>query len=267
MSKADKPATDTTASVAPLAAPNVVTFKAVDYAFQGPDTIKAGETTVRLETVPGKEIHQVAIFRIDSGKTFDDVTAAMKKPNAPQPKWFVEVAGVNAPTPGQTAEVTAMFDAGRYMLMCMIPSPDGVPHMMKGMVKPLVVTGPAIAAAEPKADVNLTLTDYDFVQAAPMTAGTHMVRVENTASQPHEVFVIRVAPGKSAQDLVKWVEKMQGPPPAQPMGGVTGLATGGHAYFPVTFESGATYAFVCFLPDAKDGKPHTAHGMVKEFKT
>lgn len=261
--KADKPATDSTSGA--LAAPNVVTFKAVDYAFQGPDTIAAGTTTFRMET-GGKELHQLAIFRIDSGKTFDDVTTAMKNPNGPPPKWFVELAGVNAMAPGQTAEITTGVDAGRYMLLCMIPSPDGTPHMMKGMVKPLVVTGTAVAAAEPKADVRMTLTDYEFATPTPIAAGQHMIRVENTASQAHEVFVVRLAPGRSAQDLVRWVEKMQGPPPAEPMGGVTGLATGGHAYFPVKFEAGSTYAFLCFLPDARDGKPHVAHGMVKEFK-
>jgi len=260
---ADKPAADTTA-VAP-AAPNVVTFKAVDFAFQGPDTIPAGLTTIRMDA-GGKELHQLSIFRIDSGKTYDEVKGALKNPNGPPPKWFVEVVGVNPPVPGHTAEVTANLDAGRYMMLCFIPSPDGVPHMAKGMVKPLTVVGTAVAAAEPKADVQMTLTDYDFVLSTPFTAGQHTIRVVNTAPQAHEVFLVRLAPGKSAQDLVKWVDKMQGPPPAEPMGGVTGLASGGYAYFPAQLEAGGSYALLCFLPDAKDGKPHVMHGMVKEFK-
>ena len=261
---ADQPTTDSATASAALAAPNVVTFKAVDYAFAGPDTIRAGLTTVRMQT-GGKEMHQISIFRIDSGKTVADVNAAMKNPNAP-PAWFKEVAGVNAPAPGLAAEVTMNLDAGNYMLLCFIPSPDGVPHVAKGMVKPLTVTGTAVAAAEPKADVVMKLSDYAFDMSAPATAGQHMIRVENSASQAHEVFIVKLEPGKNAKDLVSWVEKMQGPPPAVPLGGMTGLATGGHAYFPVTFESGGSYALLCFLPDAKDGKPHIAHGMVKEFK-
>ena len=260
---ADKPAADTTAAT--TAAPNVVTFKAVDFAFQGPDTIPAGLTTVRMDA-GGKELHQLAIFRIDSGKTYDEVSAALKKPNAPPPKWLVETVGVNPPVPGRVAEVTANLDAGRYIMLCLIPSPDGVPHMAKGMTKPLTVTGTAVAAAEPKADVQMTLTDYDFVLSTPFTAGQHTIGVVNTAPQAHEVFLVRLAPGKSAKDLVKWVDKMQGPPPAEPMGGVAGLATGGHAYFPAQLEAGGNYALLCFLPDAKDGKPHVMHGMVKEFK-
>jgi hypothetical protein len=125
--------------------------------------------------------------------------------------------------------------------------------------------GHLLERAEP--DVEMKLSDYAFETPTALTAGQHMIRVENSASQAHEVFVVRLAPGKTAKDLVNWVEKMQGPPPAEPMGGVTGLATGGHAFFPVKFEPGSTYALLCFLPDAKDGKPHVAHGMVKEFKT
>jgi len=33
---------------------------------------------------------------------------------------------------------------------------------------------------------------------------------------------------------------------------------------PTTFTAG-DYALLCFVPDAKDGKPHLAHGMVKQF--
>ena len=30
----------------------------------------------------------------------------------------------------------------------------------------------------------------------------------------------------------------------------------------MTFEPGS-YALICFVPDAKDGKPHAMHGMLK----
>jgi hypothetical protein len=26
------------------------------------------------------------------------------------------------------------------------------------------------------------------------------------------------------------------------------------------------YGLICFVPDAKDGKPHLAHGMMQDFK-
>ena len=42
------------------------------------------------------------------------------------------------------------------------------------------------------------------------------------------------------------------------------MATGGVAYLPVDLPAG-NYALLCFIPDAKDGKPHLEHGMVKPF--
>ena len=48
------------------------------------------------------------------------------------------------------------------------------------------------------------------------------------------------------------------------VGGVSGLATGMYGDFTENFTPGH-YAFVCFVPDTRDGKPHIEHGMVKEF--
>ena len=36
-------------------------------------------------------------------------------------------------------------------------------------------------------------------------------------------------------------------------------------YFTADLTPG-NYALLCFVPDAKDGKPHLEHGMVKQFK-
>jgi hypothetical protein len=90
------------------------------------------------------------------------------------------------------------------------------------------------------------------------------VRVRNAAAQPHEVFVARLAPGKTAQDALAWLEKMQGRRRSSRWAGVVGLATGMANDIALDLAPGE-YAFFCFLPDAKDGKPHVAHGMVRQF--
>ena len=240
---------------------NVVTVKATDHAFEAPDTIEAGLTTVRLEA-GGKELHHVSIIRLDSGRTIDDFTKAMK-PHAPFPGWAVEVGGPNPPRPGGVSEATLNFEPGNYVFVCLVPSPDGTPHVAKGMITPVTVTGSAVAATEPAPTIEMKLTDYAFGLSKPLTAGEHLIRVENGASQAHEVVLVRLAPGKTVQDLAAWVEKMQGPPPGEPLGGVAGLGSGQHAYFPATLEEGE-YGLLCFIPDARDGKPHVAHGMMHQ---
>ena len=47
------------------------------------------------------------------------------------------------------------------------------------------------------------------------------------------------------------------------MGGTVGLSQGRTNYVHVDLEP-AEYALLCFLPDAKDGKPHVLHGMLKQ---
>jgi hypothetical protein len=245
-------------------APNVVVVKTSDYAFDAPDSVRAGLTTLRLVTNAGHEMHQVGLIRLDSGKTPADFGSAMKTPG-PMPKWAVEVAGVNPPAPGQTAEATLNLQPGHYLLVCFVPSPDGVPHVAKGMSRPLDVTGPAVAAAPLPGDVEIKLTDYAFGVSKPLTAGAHVIRVVNDGQQTHEVMVIRLAPGKTVAQVGAWVEKMDGPPPGEPLSGVAGLGVGQSASFPLTLTPGE-YGLICFVPDAKDGKPHFVHGMMHQFK-
>jgi hypothetical protein len=250
-------------STVATAAPNVLLVKTRDYAFDAPDSVRAGLTTIRLVTNPGHELHQVGLIRLDSAKTPANLFDAMKS-QGPLPKWAVEIAGVNPPAPGQTAEATVALEPGNYLLVCLVPSPDGVPHIAKGMSRPLVVTGAHVATTPIAGDVEIKLTDYAFGLSAPLTAGNHVIRVVNRAQQTHEVQVVRLAPGKTAADVARWVEKMDGPPPGEPLSGVAGLGVGESASFPLTLTPGE-YALLCFIPDAKDGKPHVAHGMMQQF--
>lgn len=44
----------------------------------------------------------------------------------------------------------------------------------------------------------------------------------------------------------------------------SGVTRGYRVWFPLKPEPGR-FAMFCFVPDAKGGKPHLLHGMVKEF--
>ncbi|HEX5872403.1 MAG TPA: plastocyanin/azurin family copper-binding protein [Longimicrobium sp.] len=248
----------------PAATANLVTITATEFAFAAPASVPAGLTTVRV-IAQGAEFHHVQLVRLDPGHTVDELMQATSQPHAPIPAWAHFVGGPNAPAPGGgQSEATLELKAGEYALVCLIPSRDGVPHMMKGMVKPLTVTPAEEIAPLPAADVRLTLRDYSFEFAPELAAGRHTVRVENAAAQPHEVVLMKLAPGKTAQDLMAWMQTEQGPPPAMPMGGTTLLSTGESNNITVDVEPGE-YALLCFVPDAKDGKPHVAHGMVRQI--
>ena len=263
--KGEAPA-DTTASAAPAAAaaPNMVTFTATEFAFQGPDTIPAGLTMFHLNAA-GQELHHLQLIKLEEGKTYADFEAAMKV-KGPPPSWVVQYGGVNPPVPGGMAIATQTMEPGNYAVVCFVEGADRVAHLNKGMMRPLVVKEtPGANMTEPTADVTLTLNDYSFTLSKPLAAGRQMIKVENAAAQPHEVVLVQLAPGKTIQDLSKWVFDMKGPPPGKPIGGIPGFMKGKNTYFDASLEPGE-YGMICFVPDAKDGKPHFEHGMMQQFK-
>ena len=255
---ADHAAANTSADASPT-----VTVTATDFAFDGPAAIPAGMTTMTMVN-RGQEMHQVQLVRLAEGKTANDLAAAFKQPG-PQPAWAVSVGGPNAAAPGGSSQATFMLTPGNYVMICAVPSPDHVPHFGKGMMRPLTVTAAQnVANPTPQSDITVTMTEYAFNLSAPLTAGTHTLHIINQGKQDHELFVVRFAPGKSVKDLAAWVDNQVGPPPAYPLGGLTAMANGHDGFFTVNLTPG-NYALLCFIPDAKDGKPHAAYGMTKEF--
>lgn len=251
----------------PAATPAVVhemSISGADFAFHTPDTIPAGLTHVVFAN-NGPGFHHVQFVRLDSGKTLADLQEALKKPGPP-PGWAVFSPGPNAPDPGTSSNATVEFTAGNWAIICLVDQPGGVPHFAKGMVHRLTVTpSTGAVAAMPAADVTVELVDYAFSLSKPLVAGKQIVNVVARGAQPHEVEILRFEPGKTLDDLMKWFARPEGPPPAHGVGGTSAQLPGQPAQFTVDLVPGA-YALVCFIPDAKDGKPHLAHGMVHSFK-
>jgi uncharacterized cupredoxin-like copper-binding protein len=246
--------------------PNVVTVTARDFAFELPASIPAGVTTFRFVN-KGALAHHMTIVRLDEGRTaVEALKAVMAVGRGPRPEWMHPVGGPQSAKPGIEANATVLLEPGNYLVFCEVPGPDPVAHYMKGMAKALTVTGPAHAGALPTADVALSLTDYAFTFAHPLTRGRHTVAVTNHGAQVHMVVINRFPPGQTLDDFVAWANNPQGRPgPGYTMGGVTEIPPGGTVTFTRNFIPGH-YGMICFTPDTKDGKPHFLHGMQKEFE-
>ena len=245
------------------ASPHVVNVVTREYQFEMPDTVPSGPTLFHL-TNEGTQLHHVTLIKLEQGKSLHDFTSL---PPGPFPAWAVFMGGPNVPTPngGQDQDIVDL-SPGHYAVICLVPGPDGKPHMMNGMIKALTVTKASEAAKMPENDLTLTLTNYKFTLSKPLTAGKHMIRVVNKGGQPHEAVIFKLENGKTGQDIFKWVGGgLQGPPPAMPVGGISPESPGKNNLVPVDLTAG-NYALICFVPDAKDGQPHAAHGMIYDFK-
>jgi hypothetical protein len=265
---------------APGPRPNVVTVTAMDYAFEAPAQVPAGLTMFQV-LMRGDQPHHVVIARLEGGRTAADLVDALR-PGSPFPEWATFVGGPNAADPGGTANAMLVLEPGDYALLCFVDIPEHRPHFTRGMFRDLKVvprtaadtatdTGTAAVTAPdevpdlPPGDVTMRLVDYDFDIRGELRPGLTTFRVENSASQPHEVFLFALERGATAQQALAWLENPQGPPPFSAQGGVTFLSAGQANNFSVNLRPG-DYGLICFIPDATDGRPHFAHGMIKQVR-
>ncbi|MGQ0539379.1 MAG: hypothetical protein ACT4R6_10560 [Gemmatimonadaceae bacterium] len=270
---AERQTTDSAAASAEIqSGVNTIALTARDFSFQAPDTVPAGPTRFQM-TNAGQEPHHVIVVHLDSGKTVGEFLRETK--GEVPPPWAHMMGGPIAPLPGGPATATTVnLVPGKYALICVIPTADGMPHVAKGMVRELTVTqtdrdpdldpDPAAAAVPITATTTLTLADYSFALSTPLTAGKQVIRVVNTASQPHEVVIVRLAAGKTVGDVAAWAEKPAGPPPADVVGGASFVMGTVENFIDVELTPGE-YGLLCFVPDAKDGKPHVVHGMLSQI--
>jgi hypothetical protein len=255
---------------ADAAAAPLIKVTATDYAFDVPATISGGLVDMTLDNT-GKEPHFAAFAQPAEGKSIEDVRASLtalasgQPPSGPPP--FVEYMALGTVDPGGQSRLTGNLPAGKYILFCMLPSPDGVLHTAKGMMTEVEATGGS-SGDLPKTDFTIPAFDFALGIAPPFEAGTNSVTLENRGKQIHEIDLVELAPGKTVEDMVAWAAKLEGPPPGRFLGGPAvrdGLSV------TTTFEmrSGTRYALVCIVPDSlSDGKPHITKGMyTPEFQT
>lgn len=242
---------------APVAAPPVVNIGMRDFAFDAPASIAAGPTTFKATNL-GKNPHHAILIKLGNGKTAADLLAALSKPGAP-PAWATLMGG-----PQENTAVTIDMTPGNYIWICMIPLADGTPHLMKGMMKAFTVRANKSPARVPVADINVTMQDYTWTFSKPLSVGSHVLKVAVAPGQPHELVIWKLHAGKVLSDLAAWGAKLDGPPPADIVGGVSPMQAGMSNVEGVKLTPG-NYVLMCFLPDAKDGQEHFKHGMVQEL--
>lgn len=246
---------------APAGGPAEVAVTLGDFTIDVPATVPAGPVRFTA-TNTGAEEHQMALVRLAEGETVDDVLAAV---GADPVAAFEDLAFVGGPqgvAPGGTQAMEVDLPAGRYAALCFIPSPDGVPHVMKGMVTELE----AVTAELPEPVAEIALGEYQFVVPDDLPA-TGPVRVINNGAITHELAIYRVADGHTFDEAKGFFldrASAEGPPPVTAAGGVTPIKPGTSVLVDLDLQPG-TYVFICFLPTA-DGSDHLHEGMVAEVQ-
>jgi plastocyanin len=238
-----------------------VTVTAHEFAFDAPDSIMAGPTTIRFVS-HGRQQHVLQFEKLASGHTTSDFARAFNAHEAMP--WVTNVGGVGTVSPGAEAAATLDLTPGQYVMVCDIADTDGTRHSAKGMIRGLVVVDERTRVAMPTPDIVLDLSDYAFTLSKPLTAGAHVVRVRNAGPQSHMALLWRLDNGKSVADVTRWINGGPGSAPMTTMGGVPDLDRGQSAEMVLDLAPGR-YMLICLDDDIHDQKPHYAHGMVREI--
>ncbi len=247
----------------PVSSTPLVVIHAGDFSYRMPDTVPAGLVRLRLID-EGQTPHHAVLTRLEPGQSaagyLRGVTSWMK--GGAFPGWGDDPGGPGLVMPGDTAEVAVRLVPGHYLIACFMASPEGVPHFAMGMTRQfdVVATSGATPDTPPAAAVTVDLSDFAFDVSAPLAAGRHWIHIVNGGVQEHEVQLIRILPGHTADEAMTWLRERQGPPPFRFEGGVSGLARGRDAYLFRDLSAG-DYLLLSLIPDRVDRAPQVTHGM------
>ena len=262
--------------------PTVVPISSANYTFQAPDTVDAGWTTFQFAN-NGDDIHYAHIVQLDSGRTAEELLQAYAeaiRTSAARPKWIRRFGGPGGAAPGGSSAVTQNLEPGSYVWICPVEDSAGHPHFAKGESKPFVVraaTNPAGQAPPPVASAVIRLMDFTFAVDSQLTAGRHTIRVENAGLEPHDLVMMKLAPGETLEQVRSFLnpERARRPgeagqplPPLKSLeslaGGIAVIAPGMHVFFETDLTPGE-YVLVC-MTTAPDGRAHIEHGMIQQIR-
>ena len=255
------------ASPSPVASGRVVNFDAAEYSYTLPDTLAAGQVTLVMRNV-GSETHHAQLLKLNTGVTLDQFTSALQQGEGPALALVSLTGGTGALDPGPNSEeVTLDLQPGMYVVVCFIAGPDGIPHVAKGMLKPLqvIAAAPGAASTQPNAPVTITLRDFAFdTPADPLPSGRNTWRITNAGPQPHEIQVARLNAGGTTNDILSFfATPPSGPPSFRTVGGFQGVDANGGGWLTLDLPAG-DYGFYCAIPDPSSGKRHLEEGMLKQ---
>lgn len=250
-------------AITPLGAhaPRVVTVVAHDYAFTAPDTIPSGATTFRLVN-RGPSDHHLMVLAVPAGMSLATFDRLMRADSSDA---IASIGGTEGTEGHGDAWATLDLAPGSYVLVCLLPLPDGSgSHRSRGMFHGLTVVPAKHPAPMPHADVVVGMDDYAFAMSDTIAAGRRLVRFENRGKRLHLAVVRRLAPGKTLADLAAWAATRQGPDPSTSIGGVTEMAPGRVTLDRLDLTPGR-YVLLCVDDDGTRPKLHYAMGTVREF--
>lgn len=265
-------------SVAEAAGDHRLPVSGAEMKFDSPLKIEPGWTTISLRN-DGGLAHQASLYRLHDGINGNDLAQALR---ADRDAWNGKadpIGGIGGIPAGKTQDVALDLSPGQYLITCFLRggSAAGASHVNFGMSRVLEVQAASSSSpsTQPSTSGEFILRDDKFEFPAGF-AGEGVFKVTNAGTQPHELSIVRLAPGKTKDDFLAFMQaaalaeeggpKPSGAPPFSNAGGFTILDPGMAGVMMIDLEPGS-YLAADFIPDpTKDGLPHFMLGMLVPFE-
>jgi hypothetical protein len=210
-----------------------------------PDSVRPGWTRIRVEE--DRAGHIIVVFRLPVAASAADVAAYITALDtaAATPRPVVAMGG---PEIGIVGDVIIKLTPGTFLLGCVTRGEDGHRHLHAGESKVLVVSKGPIDTARanpPRATQTVRMDDFAYYGPDKWAAGSHMLRVENTGKQDHQLRLVRLRPGVTAR---QWMDAENPNALSIPVAGMARMSAGEVAYLPVELPPG-TYVAHCLVTD------------------
>lgn len=237
-----------------------------DRGLEVPSQVDEGLVNVRLFNRSSGSQH-ISVLKVDRLDRLPAIVDYLKSGDWNVP-WINRMGGPESTPPGGVSSVSMILEPGRYVIaqLPITPTPAG-PLVLRDVEELAVLRqppGPGVVTSLPPAAATITLYEWNFNITGPLNAGRRTIRVENTGQFEHQVWIVRLAPGKGLEQAVKWAEHPSGPPPFEGIGGTTNVARGHSVNVTVDLLEG-DYALLCVTYNPLSKRLHSQHGMVKAF--
>ncbi len=229
-----------------------VTIEFSDAGLAVPEEIPSGVVAVSVKNTSA-EPQDLALIRLREGQTLEEFTSAMGEGE----EVFLSVAflGGQGVMPGATQREVFDLQSGTYV----VGNFGAEPALLTSFE-----AGTRSGASAPSAEYQVDLLDYAFAMPAEIKAGPHLWQIANKGKQVHNIAILKLDEGVTAQDLVEatsageeldgaeWVTMFWSP-----------VGAGERAWNTLDLAPG-TYAVVCFMSDlgSESAKMHLELGMV-----
>jgi hypothetical protein len=200
----------------------------------------------------------------------EEVEEGGEEENLPLFIYKATFAGGAAGMGGTTAQAVVDLMPGEWIAWADDPSAAQQPVIF-------TVTGEMPTdLVEPEADVTVTYIDFGISVEGTLTAGDHLMLLQNHGAQPHFLFLAKGPDSMTNEQIAQILDaEMSGTmtPEALPFDPDNDLmpvlftatqSIGTMQWVPASLEAG-TYAALCFFPTAGEGLPHAYHGMHTVF--